>query len=122
MAPLARPDAAVRPVPAVWSPLEYACHVRDVHAVFAVRVRRMLSEDVPTFVNWDQDATAVERRYAEQDPAVVDVELIDAAGTAAGLYATVTPATAGRRIVRQHGSAFTIETLGSYHLHDMGAG
>jgi len=86
------------------------------------KVHLMLTEDVPTFANWDQDATAVERRYAEQDPAVVDVELIDAAGTAAGLYATVTPATAGRRGVRQHGSAFTIETLGSYHLHDMGAG
>lgn len=32
---LARPDVGVRPTPAVWSPLEYACHVRDVHVVFA---------------------------------------------------------------------------------------
>ena len=29
--------AATRPAPDVWSPLEYACHVRDVHRVFAER-------------------------------------------------------------------------------------
>ena len=28
-------DAAVRPSSAVWSPLEYACHVRDVNVLFA---------------------------------------------------------------------------------------
>ena len=27
---LARPDVGRRPRPDVWSPLEYACHVRDV--------------------------------------------------------------------------------------------
>ena len=31
---LARPGCRVRPRPGVWSPLEYACHVRDVHRVF----------------------------------------------------------------------------------------
>ncbi len=116
---LAGPDAAVRPAAQVWSPLEYACHVRDVHAIFAQRVRAMLTEDVPTFANWDQDATAIEQDYGSQDPTVVDVELIEAAGTVAGLYATVTPATAGRRGLRSNGSEFTVETLGSYHLHDV---
>ena len=53
----------------VWSPLEYACHVRDVHLLFAERLRLMLDEDEPAFANWDQDATAVERDYAGQDPA-----------------------------------------------------
>lgn len=46
---LARRDVADRPRPGVWSPLEYACHVRDVHVLFAERVRLMLAEDVPTF-------------------------------------------------------------------------
>ena len=32
-------DAAVRPAPHVWSRLEYGCHVRDVHRIFAERVR-----------------------------------------------------------------------------------
>ena len=116
---LERADAADRPQPGVWSPLEYACHVRDVHELFAQRVRSMLDEDVPTFANWDQDATAVERDYGSQDPAVVAVELIEAAGTVAGVYATVTDATSGRRGIRSNGDEFTIETFGSYHLHDI---
>ena len=35
---LSRPDAAVRPQPTVWSPLEYASHVRDVARVFGDRL------------------------------------------------------------------------------------
>ncbi|UUZ58767.1 class I SAM-dependent methyltransferase [Nocardioides sp. B-3] len=49
-----RPDVRERPAPKVWSPLEYACHVRDVHRLFAERVELMLREDEPTFANWDQ--------------------------------------------------------------------
>ena len=39
---LATDDAAVRPAGHVWSPLEYACHVRDVNELFARRVALML--------------------------------------------------------------------------------
>ncbi|MEO7350372.1 MAG: methyltransferase type 12, partial [Marmoricola sp.] len=53
---LADADFAVRPAEHVWSRLEYACHVRDVHHVFAERVRLMLEENDPEFDNWDQDA------------------------------------------------------------------
>ena len=42
---LARPDVAVRPDPVVWSPLEYACHVRDVLRLFAERATLIRSED-----------------------------------------------------------------------------
>lgn len=112
-------DVAVRPNAGTWSPLEYACHVRDVHVLFATRLRQMLSQDTPRFASWDQDETAVAERYAEQDPAVVDVELVEAAGTVAGLYATVTDATRERRGLRSDGREFTVETLGRYHLHDV---
>ncbi len=108
-----RPDAST------WSPLEYACHVRDVHQVFAERLTLMLTEDAPAFANWDQDATALESDYAAQDPAEVDIALIEAAGTVAGLYATVTDETAGRTGIRSDGSEFTITTLARYHLHDI---
>ncbi len=53
---LQRPDVANRPRPDVWSPLEYACHVRDVFTLFDQRLERMLTEDDPLFDNWDQDA------------------------------------------------------------------
>ncbi len=116
---LARPDVGVRPAPDVWSPLEYGCHVRDVHVLFAERLRLMLDEDEPTFANWDQDATAVESDYPSQDPVVVAGDLVDAAGTVAGIYATVTPATRDRRGMRSNGDVFSVESLGSYHLHDV---
>ena len=35
----------------------------------------VLATDDPTFANWDQDATAVQERYAEQDPVRVAGEL-----------------------------------------------
>jgi hypothetical protein len=39
--------------------LEYACHVRDVHRIFAERLEAMLGQDTPRFTSWDQDVTAV---------------------------------------------------------------
>ena len=116
---LARRDVADRPRPGVWSPLEYACHVRDVHVLFAERVRLMLAEDVPTFANWDQDATAVERDYGSQDPDAVAAELAEASRAVAVLYASVTDDSRGRRGLRSNGDEFTVESLGCYHLHDV---
>src|SRR4051794_39053609 len=54
---LARPDVARRPDPATWSPLEYACHVRDVFRIYDYRLELMLTQDDPGYPNWDQDAT-----------------------------------------------------------------
>ncbi len=51
-----------------WSPLEYACHVRDVFVLFRHRLELMLTQDNPTYPNWDQDETAIAERYNEQDP------------------------------------------------------
>ena len=81
--------------------------------------REPLEQDAPVFANWDQDETAVESRYSEQDPATVDAELVEAAGHVAGLYATVTPTTARRTGTRSNGSEFTLESLALYHLHDV---
>ena len=37
-----------RPEPRTWSAIEYACHVRDVLSVFALRVHRGVHEDRPS--------------------------------------------------------------------------
>ena len=116
---LARPDAAARPAPATWSPLEYACHVRDVHRVMGGRLALMLERDTPTFENWDQDETAVRERYAEQRPADVREELRAAARAVADAYDGVGAGEWGRSGVRSNGSGFTVLTLGRYHLHDV---
>ncbi|MDF1605530.1 DinB family protein [Nocardioides sp. YIM 152315] len=112
-------DAASRSVPTTWSPLEYACHVRDVHRIFDVRVAMMLDEVDPRFPNWDQDEAAVEEGYGEQVPATVATDLLDAAERVAERYESVPPGAWSRRGFRSNGSEFTIETIGLYHLHDI---
>jgi hypothetical protein len=116
---LAGGDAAVRPADNIWSPLEYACHVRDVHRVFVGRVAQMLDEDDPRFASWDQDRAAVDGGYHDQDPATVAGELAEAAATAADRYAAVAGGQWQRPGRRSDGSAFTVESLGRYHLHDV---
>jgi hypothetical protein len=118
VAALQRPDATVRPEPGVWSPLEYACHVRDVCRVFAVRLHRMLTEDGPAFENWDQDATAVTDGYGGQDPAVVSRQLLAEARTLAGAFDAVPAGAWDRPGYRSDGAAFTVLTLGRYLVHD----
>ena len=116
---LARPDVRVRPVPEVWSPLEYGAHVRDVLRVFDERVRLMLTQDDPQFANWDQDATAVTDRYDLQDPAAVSAELAAAAATIAADFDAVPDDAWTRPGRRSNGSLFTVASLGVYFLHDV---
>ena len=112
-------DATVRPRPDVWSPLEYACHVRDVHRVFGPRYEQLLGEDDPVFANWDQDAAAAEGDYAAQRPDVVAEELTAAAERVAELLARVGGAQADRAGRRSNGSRFTVTSLAQYHVHDV---
>jgi hypothetical protein len=116
---LAEPDASDRPAPDVWSPLEYACHVRDVCIVFGARLSSMRGTDDPLFVNWDQDETALAERYWEQDPAVVSAELAQEGERVAADFATVRPDEWSRPGRRSNGSVFTVDTLSRYFLHDL---
>jgi hypothetical protein len=110
------PGVATRPAPAVWSPLEYGCHVRDVFRIYDQRLRLMRTEDDPLFPNWDQDATAVAERYGTQDPAAVATELLAAGTTLADQFDQVTDWTRPGR--RSDGAHFTIATFARYYVHD----
>ena len=111
-------DVEVRPAPAVWSPLEYACHVRDVFDLYDYRLHLMLEEDDPLFPNWDQDETAVAEQYHRQDPAVVSSELTIAAQQLADSFAAVDGEQWRRTGRRSDGAVFTIETFARYMIHD----
>jgi hypothetical protein len=116
---LARPgDQGRRPDPAAWSPLEYGCHVRDVLRLYLVRLDLMLTADGPEYPNWDQDATAVQDRYSEQDPAVVAAELGEAADLLASRFEQVSGAQWERTGFRGDGARFTVETFARYFIHD----
>jgi len=115
---LAHEHARLRPTGDQWSALEYGCHVRDVYGVFDERLRLMLETDEPHFENWDQDATALEDDYDQQDPAVVCQQLLAAAEQIAVRWDTVADDQWDRRGYRSDGSVFTVETIGRYLLHD----
>jgi hypothetical protein len=116
---LDRPDVRRRPAVGVWSPLEYGCHVRDVHRTMHGRVVLMLDQDGPSFADWDQDEAAVAGRYGEQAPAAVADALVAAAAEAARAYDGVTGQAWERPGLRSNGSRFTVASLGRYHLHDV---
>ena len=107
-----------RPSATVWSPLEYACHVRDVFRIYDARLERMLTEDDPQYANWDQDETAVADRYGEQDPDVVADELVVAAARLAARFDGVSGAAWSREGTRSDGAHFTVESFARYLIHD----
>jgi hypothetical protein len=65
--------------PGVWSPLEYACHYRDVLRVQRERIGLARKEDTPVFVPMRREERVTEERYNEQDPAAVGVQIAVAA-------------------------------------------
>ena len=113
------PAVEFRPAPGVWSPLEYACHVRDVFRVFDGRLEQMVEQDDPRFDNWDQDETAVLQRYDQADAEVVAEELAAAAAAFLARVDSLRPADRGRPGRRSDGAEFVVDTLLQYFLHDV---
>ncbi len=108
-----------RPRPRVWSPTEYAAHVRDLGRVFLGRLDLMLAEDTPTFQDWDQDVAAIEGRYADLDPRHLAPAVSISLGAIAARLRAVPLGQESRRGIRSNGSEFTILTLAQYFLHDV---
>jgi hypothetical protein len=75
----------VRPEPETWSPLEYACHLRDMLGVQTERIELAQREVDPVFVPMGRDERAVNNRYNEQDPAIVASYLLAATEALASL-------------------------------------
>ncbi len=115
---LTRPQIGQRPSVPVWSPPEYACHVRDVYAICRLRLDLMLNNDDPAFPNWNQDATSNEGRYWAADPGQTAPELSVAGGALADGFRAVRADQWQRPGRRSNGSVFTVETLAWYGLHD----
>lgn len=74
-----RHTLARRTAPELWSPLEYACHVRDVLITQRERVLLARRVDVPAAVPMGRDERVAHDGYAESDPAEVAEEVTAAA-------------------------------------------
>ena len=120
-AALGRDGVRTRPAEGVWSPLEYACHVRDVCDVMRGRLEQILAGggELVRFANWDQDETAVERQYWRSDPDVVAREVTAAFEAAATAYALPSGTQWEWPALRSNGSQFTARTLSLYFVHDI---
>jgi hypothetical protein len=66
---------ARRTAPDVWSPLEYACHVRDVLITQRERVLLARRVDVPAAVPMGRDERVAHEGYAERIPSEVAEEV-----------------------------------------------
>jgi len=113
-----RGELRQRPEPTVWSPLEYAAHVRDVFALYSHRLDLMMTEDGPHYPDWDQDVTAVASRYDQEDPQEVGVALSSNGNNLAEQFDEVTASEWQRTGFRSDGAAFTVESFARYLLHD----
>jgi DinB superfamily len=74
-------DDALRshPIAEAWSPLEYACHVRDVFRVQRERTLLALAEDRPDFASMRREERVVEERYNDEPAEKVAREIAEAA-------------------------------------------
>jgi hypothetical protein len=117
------PDADLRRRirPEVWSPLEYACHVRDVLQVQRERVLLAQAEDEPGFVPMRRDERAVELRYNEQDPAVVNEQIVAAADALARTLEGLDAAGWERPGVYNYPTSQlrTVEWIGRHTVHEL---
>ena len=110
-----------RPTPDVWSPLEYACHVRDVLEVQRERLLPVRSEENPRFVPMGREERVVDRRYNEQDPAVVAEELGAAAEALAATLDALDPAGWARTGVYNYPEPAdrSVEWIGRHTVHEI---
>jgi S-DNA-T family DNA segregation ATPase FtsK/SpoIIIE len=113
--------SATRPAPEVWSPLEYACHVRDVLRINLGRVARGLVEETPRFEPMNRDQRPAMYRYAEQDPDVVAREVLDAAEALALVFDAMTDEQLDRTVTYNWPTEMvrSLRWVGQHTVHEL---
>jgi hypothetical protein len=94
-----------------WSPLEYACHVRDVLLVQRERVLAARRIDCPSSAPMGRDERAELDGYAEQDPTAVARQLEDAAAMFANVLSRLDASEWDRTVVYNYPTK-QVRTLG----------
>ncbi len=107
-----------RPRPEVWSPVEYACHVRDVLLTFAVRLHRGVREDRPALDPMYADWRAERFGYGATHLDVLLAELASAAEGFANEVRAVPDDAWGRTVVRRPEEERTVRWLVRQAAHE----
>jgi hypothetical protein len=116
-------DVSLRsnPAPGVFSPIQYAAHVRDIQRVYGDRILLMLQDDNPVFPQFNPDEDAW-NGYNEMDRADLADDLDAQARRLAGILDDLEPADWSRTMTRDGGTdgvfQFTVAGLASYAVHE----
>ncbi|NUS16032.1 MAG: DinB family protein [Streptomyces sp.] len=110
-----------RTAPEVWSPLEYACHVRDVLLVQRERVLAARRTDTPVAEPMGRDERVEHDGYAGQRPADVARQLQDAALMLAHTLDRLAPADWDRTLVYTYPERAErpLRWLAAHTLHEL---
>jgi hypothetical protein len=114
-------DAATRRQPGCWSPLEYACHVRDMLLVQRERLLAALRLDRPVCEPMGRDERVEFDGYAEQDPADVARQLRYAAQLFGWDLDRLSPASWDRAVIYPypHRAERSLRWLASHTEHEV---
>jgi hypothetical protein len=105
----------------VWSPLEYACHVRDVLIVQRERVLAARATDTPEAHPMGREDRVTHDGYADQRPADVARQLQDAALLFAGVLDRLSPTDWDRTLIYTYPERQerTLRWLAVHTLHEL---
>jgi hypothetical protein len=67
---LSREDLLATPVPGTWSIQHIVLHLMDSDLIAADRMKRIIAEETPTIIGYDQAAFAAKLHYEKLDAAV----------------------------------------------------
>jgi hypothetical protein len=106
-----------QPAPGVWSPMQYAAHVRDMFRVFGERIVLAVDDDnpsVPSFVPTGAEFDT----FNDLEPATVAAEIQAQAGRLAAILAGCRAGDWDRTVMRDGVDRFTVGGLGRFAVHE----
>ncbi|WNV87349.1 DinB family protein [Umezawaea sp. Da 62-37] len=114
-------DLAKRRQPDTWSPLEYACHLRDMLLVQRERVLAARRTDRPVCTPMGRDERVEHDGYGEQNPLDVARQLADAALLFTTVLDRLDPTTWSRTLVYSYPEPTerTLRWVAAHTLHEV---
>jgi uncharacterized damage-inducible protein DinB len=115
---LSRDDLLAVPIPGKWSIQQLVLHVLDSDLIASHRMKRIIAEDLPLLVSYDETAFASSLGYEHLDPAAAcEMFRLNREQTAAILRGLPEGAFARAGIHTQRGKVRLAEMLGMYTDH-----
>ena len=117
-------DLGAHPLPGKWSAREIVQHLADSEMTSAIRLRRLLSEERPHILGYDQDAYAARLRYNERDMAPALEAFRAARATTAQILEVMTEEDWAREGTHSESGRYTVEDwlrIYAAHAHNHAA-